>query len=200
MSDPRLFRLRITFCKQGRLAMLSHLEVAHTLERTVRRSGLPFAVSQGFSPHMKLSFGSALPVGVGGTDEICDLLLTEYVKPNLALNVLQHASVQDLMVKACVYIESTAEAASVAFPVSTYEVVLSDRSETIAFPDVVRVVRKKKERELVVQDFLVGKPQISGNVLVFSLEQKPTGSLRPDVLLKQGGVSYTSITRIAQSK
>ena len=52
MPDPNLFRLRMTFCKQGRLAMLSHLEVARALERAVRRAGLPFAVSQGFSPHM----------------------------------------------------------------------------------------------------------------------------------------------------
>ncbi|WP_417304102.1 DUF2344 domain-containing protein, partial [Ellagibacter isourolithinifaciens] len=52
MSEPQqIFRLRLTFAKQGRLAMLSHLEVARALERTVRRAGLPYAVSQGFSPH-----------------------------------------------------------------------------------------------------------------------------------------------------
>lgn len=32
MPDPNLFRLRMTFCKQGRLAMLSHLEVARALD------------------------------------------------------------------------------------------------------------------------------------------------------------------------
>ena len=63
MQD-RVFRLRVTYRKAGRLSMLSHLEVTHALERAVRRSGLPFALTQGFSPHMKLSFGSALPVGV----------------------------------------------------------------------------------------------------------------------------------------
>ena len=79
MTDPnarQLFRLRSTYIETGRLAMLSHLEVAHTLERTVRRAGLPFAVSQGFSPHMKIAFGAALPVGVGSTCEIFDLQLS----------------------------------------------------------------------------------------------------------------------------
>ena len=71
MSEPQqIFRLRLTFAKQGRLAMLSHLEVARALERTVRRAGLPYAVSQGFSPHMLIAFGAALPVGVGGTHEL----------------------------------------------------------------------------------------------------------------------------------
>ena len=32
MPDPNLFRLRVTFCKQGRLALLSHLEVARALD------------------------------------------------------------------------------------------------------------------------------------------------------------------------
>ena len=45
MPDPNLFRLRVTFCEQSRLALLSHLELARALERAVRRAGLPFAVS-----------------------------------------------------------------------------------------------------------------------------------------------------------
>ena len=81
MADPRLFRLRVTFRETGRLAMLSHLELARALERAVRRAQLPFAVSQGFSPHMRIAFGAALPVGVGGTAEIFDLFLTRRVPP-----------------------------------------------------------------------------------------------------------------------
>ena len=99
MSEPQqIFRLRLTFAKQGRLAMLSHLEVARALERTVRRAGLPYAVSQGFSPHMLIAFGAALPVGVGGTHEIADVRLTHYVSADKALSALQEASVADLMV------------------------------------------------------------------------------------------------------
>ncbi len=85
MADPRLFRLRVTFRETGRLAMLSHLELARALERAVRRAQLPFAVSQGFSPHMRIAFGAALPVGVGGTAEIFDLFLTDYVPAPRAL-------------------------------------------------------------------------------------------------------------------
>ena len=79
------FRLRVTYAETGRLVMLSHLEIARALERAVRRAGLPYAVSQGFSPHMKQAFGSALPVGVGGLEEIFDVSLTDYVPPEEAL-------------------------------------------------------------------------------------------------------------------
>ncbi len=183
MSDPNQFRLRISFVKQGRLALLSHLEVARALERAVRRSGLPFAVSNGFSPHMKLAFGAALPVGVGGTRELADLQLTRYVAPEEALAALKRASVPDLMVTACAYVEPKAPAASAAFPVSTYQVVLSTAPASLPVPAQVHVVRKKKEKVLDVAEFLVGEPVLAGCELTLSLEQKPTGSLRPDKLL-----------------
>lgn len=182
--------------------MLSHLEVAHTLERVVRRAKLPFAISQGFSPHMKIAFGAALPVGVGSTCEIFDLQLTEYVAPAKALAALQAASVPELMVQECHYIEHNATAASVAFPFSTYEVVFDRAIESIEAPETVTVVRKRKEKTLVVGEFLVKPFELEGNKAVFTLEAKPTGSLRPDLLLAHcvfdGEV--VSVTRVAQSE
>lgn len=184
MPDPNLFRLRITFCKQGRLALLSHLEVARALERAVRRAGLPYAISQGFSPHMKIAFGAALPVGVGGLREIVDLQLVRYIAPERVLEVLQSSSAPDLMVKDCCYIEAGAPAASVAYPVSTYRALFSCAPTSLSLPDEITVVRKKKEKVLRVADFLVGDINLAGSVATFSLQAKPTGSLRPDVLLK----------------
>ena len=202
MTDPRLFRLRATFVEEGRLAMLSHLEVAHTLERVVRRAKLPFAISQGFSPHMKIAFGAALPVGVGSTCEIFDLQMTEYVAPAKALAALQAASVPELMVQECRYIEHNATAASVAFPFLTYEVIFDRAFETVEVPETVTVVRKRKEKTLVVADFLAKPFELEGDKAVFTLEAKPTGSLRPDLLLGRcvfdGEVA--SITRIAQNE
>ncbi len=183
MPDPSKFRLRVTFCKQGRLALLSHLEVARALERAVRRAGLPFDVSQGYSPHMKIAFGAALPVGVGGTHELFDLQLNRYVAPARALEALQSASVADLMVKDCEYIEPSAKAACVAYPVSTYRALLSYAPAHFPVPEEITIMRKKKEKVLSVLDFLVEPIKLSGATLTFSLEAKETGALRPDVLL-----------------
>ena len=200
-NAPKTFRLRCVYVEQGRLAMLSHLEVAHTLERTVRRAGLPFAVSQGFSPHMKISFGAALPVGVGSTCEIFDVQLTEYVVPEVALAVLRASSVADLMVQECFYVDNKAPAASVAFPLSTYEVVFDADPGTIEVPSAISVVRKRKEKTLIVDEYLTQPFKVEGERATFSLEAKPTGSLRPDVLLQhcRFNARVVSITRIAQA-
>ena len=184
MADPNQFRLRAVFAKRGRLAMLSHLEVAHALERAVRRAGLPFAISQGFSPHMKIDFGAALPVGVGGDCEIFDLQLLERVPEDQALERLQAASVPDLMVLAVRYIDPHAKAASVAFPISEYSATLSFAPRELPVPREVVVVRKRKEKRLAVDEFLIGAMRLEGNRVTFALEAKPTGSLRPDKLLE----------------
>lgn len=199
-NAPRLFRLRAAYVEQGRLALLSHLEVARALERTVRRAGLPFAVSQGFSPHMRIAFGAALPVGVGSTCEIFDLQLTDYVAPDKALAALQAASVPDLMVQECAYVEPKAPSASVAYPFSTYEVRFSESVERIEIPEEIVVVRKRKEKTLVVSEFLAEPFALEGDVATFTLEAKPTGSLRPDVLLDHCGISadVVSVTRVKQ--
>ena len=209
MADPSLFRLRVTFQKKGRLALLSHLEVARALERAVRRADLPYAVSQGFSPHMRIAFGAALPVGVGGESEVFDLQMTRYVAPDAALAALAAASAPDLMVTSCRYIGPREPAASVAWPVSTYRAVLSgEPASPLVVPETITVVRKKKEKTLVASEFLVGEPSLEGCALEFSLRALPTGSLRPDLLLShmlEGAhtaegepVRPLEITRIAQ--
>ena len=217
------FRLRVTYAETGRLVMLSHLEVARALERAVRRAGLPYAVSQGFSPHMKQAFGSALPVGVGGTEEIFDVTLTEFVPPEKALSLLQKASAPDLMPWAARYITKDETAASAAFPRSTYEAVLEARAPEVdvastvaglAMPESITIVRKKKERVLVPSEFLVGSMKTNiccegeaSNArasIRFTLESKATGSLRADVLLEHmlagTGLRAVSIMRVKQSE
>lgn len=180
MSDLRRFRLRVRYVKAGRLAMLSHLEVTHALERIVRRSGLPFALSEGFSPHMKMAFGPALPVGVGGSEEVFDVLLTAYVAPEKALDVLKEAAPADLAPFTAEYVEPSATAASVAFAESAYCVQLDGPLGSLVVPPEVTVVRKGKEKVLTVADYLVGEPSMDGNVLTFSLRSQQSGSLRAD--------------------
>lgn len=185
MADPRLFRLRVTFRETGRLALLSHLEVARALERAVRRANLPYAVSQGFSPHMRIAFGAALPVGVGGTAEFFDLFLTDYVAAPKALAALQAASPADLYPTDACYIEARDAAASVACPISTYEVQLSEAPAAVVVPETITVVRKKKEKTLTVEEFLVGSVAHEGDTLRFTLEAKPTGSLRAAAFVRE---------------
>ena len=56
---------------------MSHLDLMHTWERVIRRSHLPLAFSQGFNPHPKINFASALALGTTSDGEYMDMELTE---------------------------------------------------------------------------------------------------------------------------
>jgi radical SAM-linked protein len=56
------------------------------LERLFRRAGLPLGMSEGFHPKPRMSFPSALAVGIEGTDEVMEL---ELAQPLGADEVLQ---------------------------------------------------------------------------------------------------------------
>jgi radical SAM-linked protein len=57
------------------------------LERAIRASGLPARYSEGFNPHMKLSMGPALPLGLESRHEVFDVEGTAAFEPNAAARI-----------------------------------------------------------------------------------------------------------------
>ncbi|HZN14414.1 MAG TPA: TIGR03936 family radical SAM-associated protein [Acidimicrobiales bacterium] len=72
-------RLRIRFTKLGKIRWTSHRDIARMWERALRRTQLPAAYSEGFSPRPKISFGLALPTGGESLAEYLDIDLAEPV-------------------------------------------------------------------------------------------------------------------------
>lgn len=66
-------RLRIRFSKTGDLRWISHRDLARVWERLLRRSNLQLAFTEGFHPKPRISFPSALALGVEALDEIVEL-------------------------------------------------------------------------------------------------------------------------------
>ena len=92
LGKPDFPRLRVRFGKDGRLAYLGHIEVINTVMRSVRRSGLPFSVGNGFAQRMRIQFSQALPVGAASRDEYYDLYLSERVDVREAFGALRDAT------------------------------------------------------------------------------------------------------------
>ena len=72
-QGDRVFRHRVTFSKTGDARFLSHRNTMDVLERAIRAAGLPARYSEGFNPHMKLSMGPALALGLESRDEVFDV-------------------------------------------------------------------------------------------------------------------------------
>lgn len=68
-------KIRIRFRKEGDLRLISHRDLARALERLFRRAELPLAMSEGFHPHPRITFPSALALGIQGDREVIDVIL-----------------------------------------------------------------------------------------------------------------------------
>jgi radical SAM-linked protein len=66
-------RIRLRFRKTGPISLLSHLEMLTLFTRAVGRARIPIKFSQGFHPHPKFSFATALSVGVESLAEYFDM-------------------------------------------------------------------------------------------------------------------------------
>ena len=65
------------FTKGEAIRYISHLDYADMIQRAICRAKLPAAYSEGFNPHLKIAFASALAVRVTSEAEYMDFDLTE---------------------------------------------------------------------------------------------------------------------------
>lgn len=199
MTEQLLFRLRVRYVKQGRLRYLGHLEVLHTIERIVRRAGLPYAVTQGFSPHMRAGFSAALPVGSSSSCEWFDVFLTELVPASDALERLRAAAPVDLSPQEAGYVDVRADALTAFITRAEYRiglfgavpgVTLERLREALASVSArgeIPYARGKKEKVLDLEKTLlaydVKAAEDGAFVLDLSTRMDNDGALRPEILI-----------------
>lgn len=199
MTEQLLFRLRVRYVKQGRLRYLGHLEVLHTIERIVRRAGLPYAVTQGFSPHMRAGFSAALPVGSSSSCEWFDVFLTELVPASDALERLRAAAPVDLSPQEAGYVDVRADALTAFITRAEYRiglfgavpgVTLERLREALASVSArgeIPYARGKKEKVLDLEKTLlaydVKAAEDGAFVLALSTRMDNDGALRPEILI-----------------
>ena len=66
-------RLRVKFEKRGPVRFASHKDVVRIIQRVVATAGIPVSYTQGYHPHMRMSFGPPLKTGWEGFDEYLDI-------------------------------------------------------------------------------------------------------------------------------
>ena len=89
-------RVRLRFSKRGTLRFIGHRDLLNTIERLLRRSGLAVAMSEGFHPKQKVSYVSALALGMASDDEVMEVLLDAEYSEQEILESLNAVTVEGL--------------------------------------------------------------------------------------------------------
>ena len=85
MDNPKIivvegtpvYEIRAFYRKEGRAKYISHLDLYRTIQRSFQRSRLPIWFTQGFNPHIYLTFALPIALGYEGVEESFDFRLRE---------------------------------------------------------------------------------------------------------------------------
>ncbi len=193
-------KMRVALAKTDETKYVGHLDFGRAIERALRRAKLPVAYSVGFNPHMKLSFGPALSVGVASDAEYVDVELAETVDVSDFSRVLSAQLPPGLLFVEARPVRSSSSLAA-ALNLASYQVtvavlptqanVSAARNAVEAFQaaDTVMYVRRtpKGEKTMDVKKFLVGEIAVEEGpdcmVVAFWLKMTATGAVKPQEVM-----------------
>lgn len=78
-------KIKAVFSKTGDIRFISHLDLMRLFQRVIRRADLPVVITQGFSPHLKISITRALKLGIESGSEELVMSMREAVAPDVII-------------------------------------------------------------------------------------------------------------------
>ena len=205
------FRMRIHYSRGPELRYVGNLDTQLVWERTIRRSRLPIAFTQGFNARPRFHMAHALPLGFTSRHELLDMWLTEAWDGSALAERLQPACPPGLTIQ-------------MVEPVALSEPALQTRVDAAEYIALLREVPSGLELDSAVQMALESaslprvwrKRDYDLRPLIFQLDRLPNDAEgaprlhmllsaregatgRPEEVLAQMGLDPTSarVERIA---
>jgi radical SAM-linked protein len=198
MLTNGLWRFRIVFGKGREVKYISHLDLVRAWQRALRRAGVAVAHSQGFSPHPRMFFASALPVGVTGRAEVLDVVLEQHMQASELVARLRAQLPCGLCVVSAAEIPLAAPSLPTQVTAAEFEAQVdttipaeqmqSRLDQLVAMPSLARrMERDGKTREydlrpLIQRLWLIGRAETM-HVIGMRLQADAHGTGRPDEVL-----------------
>lgn len=165
--------VRVFFEKNGRAVYISHLDLMRTMQRTLKRSGLPIWYSEGFNPRIYLNFPLALSLGVEGTGEPMDFY------------VLEDIPMEDIVIKMNSVMPEGLKVTSADVPVH--------QNKEIGFAEYTAVFRGDADRLRAALDAFVSQEKIE--VLKHSKKKGMiTVDIKPHIAINRTDMSDNGIS------
>jgi len=199
-------KIRLLFSKFGSLRFIGHLDFLRVFQQTIRRAGLPMAFSQGFNPHLLISFALPLPLGMVSVNDYADITLETEIPCAEIVEKLNAVAPDGLLIKRAYLAEN--KAASVVavadYALQVREGALEEISHAIG--EIVRaetiVIPKKTKKGVKDTDI---RPDILGihiddaGIVVMRLSAGSARFLHPMLvaeLITKATPSAADITRL----
>ncbi len=189
------FKYRLTYTKTGLVKFLAHLETVSVLTRAIRIAKLPVMYSEGYSPHPRISFGPALPVGVESYAEAMDVELSCKLAAQSLIQLLNSVTPKGFNFKDCEEIAIGTKSISSQIGGAEYQIEFRDVMPKEKINTAIKSFMESESR-IVLRDGPSGKsidtrPMIKEITTIsnptgirFQTVSGPTGSVRPNEVLQ----------------
>ncbi len=208
-------RLRAEYRVESNLKFLGNLDMMNLMTRALRRAGIPFALSEGFNPHVKLSMGTVLPVGVWGKQEYFDLELIQDMQSDEFIAKMNGVLPLGMEIQRCIKLEDKQAALMKIINAASYTFILKNSDyDYAALPDTLMsqdklLVKSRGKQKGIDKDLRPGIFEITVNfheesVMISILVNvgEPVNVRYDELLdlLKDHGVQYEEVLDIFRSE
>lgn len=185
-------KMLVVFEKFPRIRHIGHLDLMRAMQRALRRSGLPVKFSQGFNPHLLLTFAAPLSVGMSGKREIMEVPLGADVTEDEFLQKLNAALPPELPCLSARIVDDKHPASMASLFAAEYEIVidqegaaLCDTVESFMAQETIMALRKTKSGEKMVDIRpMIYKLEVACNrTLRCTLALSEKATCKPELLL-----------------
>jgi radical SAM-linked protein len=134
------------FEKGERIRHIGHLDIQRSVQRGLRRSGLPVAYSNGFNPHILITFASALSTGACGKREIMDVTMAEEVSAEEFLERMNRAMPPEMQLSEARVLDQKHPALIASLRAAEYDLLIRDPGQA---EKLISAIPAMMERETV---------------------------------------------------
>lgn len=166
--DSSVQNIRVFYKKKSRAKYISHLDVTRLMQRAIKRAALPVWYTEGFNPHIYLTFALPLSLGYESESESMDLRLVSDMPFDEVTQRLNLALPDDIEV----YLTATPTQKPEVIKTALYDIVLkSDMTSGQTLKECLDNFLSQEKIEVVKKSKKLSKTiDIKGDINVLSLE------------------------------
>ena len=201
--------VRLFYKKGGRAKYISHLDTMRAMTRLLRRTGLDTWYTEGFNPHLYITFAMPLSLGFGSDYEIADIRLNDdnYKIDNLPELLNSCAPDGFYFFAAKEPVKKLSDLTFAEFSVEFSDAgTLAENLKAFLRLDEISVEKKTKKGDIKIinaaPDIKKFSVENKGNTVLFiTLPAGPQKTVNPELIiskfLKENGECFIKITRTA---
>lgn len=198
-----MLKARIKFRKYGVMKFIGHLDVMRYFQKVMRRAEIPIAFTEGFSPHMIMSFAQPLGVGITSDGEYFDIELTESISSEKAIHQMNETMAEGIEVVSFVEIPDDKKSSGMTITAAAdYKVTLLEsvksseitrkipeswRKKSKAFmeqPEITVMKKtKRSEKEVDIKPMIYNMEVNEDDIYLF-LATGSEQNLKPDLVME----------------